>query len=265
MGRLLRVGGHLGDRSVGDARCGRNGHRAHPARHDAHAGAATPPVGAGRADDDRRPALERVGSSCRPGSACRRVRAAVLDLRGRPRPQGARRAARRGARDDAAALAGSSRSSTRAPTTGPSAPTRCCRPADRAAAAHPHVGRGRLAAHEVDAAGRPVRRVDSELRPAERLRRRPARAAAHLHARDRRRGDRVDPRRARAARVSATGRSTSRRRARRAAPTPKPMPRSCGRGPRRASRGGSRPTGMCRPNGSPSTRANGVRSGPPRP
>ena len=79
----------------------------------------------------------------------------------------------------------------------------------RAAAAHPHLGRRRLAAHEVDAAGRPLRRVDPELRPAERRRHRPARAAAHVHARDRRRGDRVDHVGARAARPRRPARSTS--------------------------------------------------------
>ena len=102
MGRLLRLGGHLGDRPMGHARGGRHGHRAHPPRHDAHAGAAAPPVGARRPDHDRRPALERAGHPLGRARRRGRVRAAILDLRGRPRPQGARRAARRGPRDAAA-------------------------------------------------------------------------------------------------------------------------------------------------------------------
>ena len=264
MGRVLRLGGDLGDRPLGHARGRRHGHRAHPPRHDAHPGPAPSPVGARRADHDRRPPLERarhpLGRPRRRG----RDRAALLDLRGRPRPSRARRAARRGARADAGALAGRA-VRVRGRALSRHAHRHDAAARDRAAAAHPHVGRRGLAQHEVDAPRRALRRVDPQLRAARCRRHRSPRAAAHLHARDRGRGDRLDPRRARAARARRPARSTSCRRARPAASTGWRMPRWCAGGPTPGSRGGSSPTGTCRPRASPSTRASACARGRPHP
>ena len=172
----------------------------------------------------------------------------------------ARRAARRGARAAAAALAGASRSSTRASTTAPSAPTRCCRPRSCSSRASPPGSSGvwprmksmrRVARYDGWIPNYAPPGADA-IDPLEQQRTYTPEIAAEAIAWIRAERERLGlaDRPFDIVQEGTTAASTGWR-----------MPRSCARGPTPASRGGSSPTGTCRPSASPSTRASACARG----